>query len=116
MLSSSVLDRAITQSNEKKLQVTSNDIKYYENFIELQSLELACFVLAVCNVVIVTEDWFCDPNLLRLLQTSEMLLPNMNSVLAATNSGSSSVGLDEMTQQLNSYEHHPHLSKFLWGL
>lgn len=63
-----MLDRAIAVSAEKKT-ATSNlvgaDFKYYENYVELQSLELACFLLAVCNVVIVLEDWFCDPNLLR---------------------------------------------------
>jgi len=37
----------------------------HENFIELQSIELACFVLSVCNVVLLTEDWFTDPNLFR---------------------------------------------------
>lgn len=61
LLSGSVLDRTINM-DKKHL---SNDFKYYENFIEMQSIELACFVLSVCNVVIVLEDWFFDPNLFR---------------------------------------------------
>lgn len=68
-MSASVLDRTITQSLDKKQQSgvgpNAADFKYYENYIELQSLELACFVLSVCNVVLVAEDWFCDPSLLR---------------------------------------------------
>lgn len=61
LLSGSVLDKTI-KMDKKYL---SNDFKYYENYIELQSIELACFVLSVCNVVLVTEDWFIDPNLFR---------------------------------------------------
>lgn len=43
----------------------NNDFKYYENYIEMQSIELACFILSVCNVVVVLEDWFFDTNLFR---------------------------------------------------
>ena len=71
----------------------SNDFKYYENYVELQSIELACFVLSVCDVVIVLEDWFFDPNLFRLLQTAEMLMPH------------NSLSLQEEYQ----LEHHPHI-------
>ncbi len=56
------------------------DFKYYENFAELQSIELACFVLSVCDVLLVVEDWFTDPNLFRMLQTAEMLAPNMHTL------------------------------------
>lgn len=73
LLSSSILDKAI---NLDKKHITS-DFKYYENFIEMQSIELACFILSACNVVLVAEDWFMDPNLFRILQTAEMLMPNM---------------------------------------
>ncbi len=73
LLSSSVLDKAI---NTDKKHLT-HDFKYYENFIEMQSIELSCFILSVCNVVLVTEDWFVDPNLFRILQTAEMLMPHI---------------------------------------
>jgi protein SMG9 len=74
ILSSSVLERSI--NSERKH--TNNDFKYYENFIELQSIELVCFILTVCDVVLVAEDWFTDPNLHRVIQTAEMLMPNMH--------------------------------------
>lgn len=66
--------------NNKKQSTNSSsngsDFKYYENFIEMQSIELACLMLSICNVVLVTEDCFIDPNLFRLLQTAEMLMPS----------------------------------------
>ena len=76
-----------------------NDFKYYENYMEIQSIELACFILSVCHVVLLTEDWFLDVNLFRILQTAEMLMPS---------SSPSSLGSqqDEYT-----FDHHPHLSK-----
>ena len=85
LLSSSVLDKNIN-ADKKHL---GNDFKYYENYIEMQSIELACFILSVCNVVLIAEDWFVDPNLFRLLQTAEMLMPNMsaNSTTSNTNGG-----------------------------
>lgn len=72
LISGSVLDKTIS-TDKKHL---NNDFKYYENYVEMQSIELACFVLSVCNVVIVLEDWFFDPNLFRLIQTAEMLMPH----------------------------------------
>lgn len=70
-MSSSVLDKTI--NSDKK-----HDFKYSENYIEIQSIELVCFVLTVCDVVLVAEDWFTDPYLYRLIQTAEMLMPNMH--------------------------------------
>lgn len=77
LLSSSLLDKAIGMDNKKQnANSNSSDFKYYENFIEMQSIELACLMLSICNVVLVTEDCFIDPNLFRLLQTAEMLMPS----------------------------------------
>ena len=81
-----MLERAI--NTERKH--TNNDFKFYENFIELQSIELVCFILTVCHVVLVAEDWFTDPNLYRVIQTAEMLMPNLP-------------GTDEYV------EHYPHM-------
>lgn len=61
LLSGSVLDKTINM--DKKY--FNNDFKYFENYVELQSIELACFILSVCNVVLLAEDWFTDPNLFR---------------------------------------------------
>lgn len=74
LLSASVLDKNISQSEQSKKAL---DLKYHENNVHMQSIELACFCLSVCNVVILVEDWFFDPNLIALVHTAEMLLPNM---------------------------------------
>lgn len=71
----------------------------------MQSIELACFVLSVCNVVILAEDWFTDPNLFRVIQTAEMLMPNMNSIMS---SGQQASGTPSTLDQDLIYEHHPH--------
>ncbi len=96
-----MLDKTIVQADKKHFHI---DFKYFENYVEIQSIELACFVLSVCNVVIVAEDWFTDPNLFRLLQTAEMLMPNMNNSVQQNNSTAGSSQADDLN-----YEHHPHL-------
>ena len=100
LMSGSVLDKTIAQADKKHFNV---DFKYFENYIEIQSIEITCFILSVCNVVLVAEDWFSDPNLFRLLQTAEMLMPNMNT---AYSQNTSTNQVDDLH-----YEHHPHLGK-----
>ncbi len=97
LLSGSVLDKAISVEKKYSSSSSSVDTKFYENSIEIQSIELACFILAVCNVVIMTEDWFTDMNLFRVIQTAEMLIPNLAS------SGSDN--------DLSQIENRPHFSK-----
>ncbi|XP_063230147.1 nonsense-mediated mRNA decay factor SMG9 isoform X2 [Bacillus rossius redtenbacheri] len=46
-----------------------------ESSTELQSMQLAAFLLSVCHVVVLVQDWFLDPNVLRFLQCAEMLKP-----------------------------------------
>lgn len=89
-MSSTILDKAIRY--EKKH--SSHDFKYYENLIELQSIELACFLMNICNVLIICEDWFTDMNLYKLLQTAEMLMPNQQ---------------DDFNMTTASAENYPHL-------
>ena len=36
-----------------------------ETNLELQSLQFAAFLFSVCHVIIFTQDWFVDPNLVR---------------------------------------------------
>lgn len=91
-----MLDKAI--STDKKYSM-NDDSKFHENSVEIQSIELACFILAVCNVVIVAEDWFTDLNLFRLIQTAEMLIPNITANLTVSQTN------DEPT----AIENHPHL-------
>ncbi|CAI6349731.1 unnamed protein product [Macrosiphum euphorbiae] len=44
---------------------------------EMISLQLAAFLLSVCHVVLLVQDWFFDPNIFKILQTAEMLKPAM---------------------------------------
>jgi GTPase SAR1 family protein len=48
---------------------------YIDNILELQTLEIIAFILAVCHVVLIVEDQFADPYLYRLLQLAEILRP-----------------------------------------
>ena len=59
-MSASVLDYLI--HHDKKYPA---EFSTAENCIEMQSLQLATFMMTVCNVVIVVQDWFADANLLR---------------------------------------------------
>nr|CAG4646614.1 EOG090X0EPT [Macrothrix elegans] len=45
--------------------------------VEVQSLQLLSFLYCICHVLIVVQDSLADPNLIRLLQTAEMLKPNL---------------------------------------
>ncbi|XP_050429958.1 nonsense-mediated mRNA decay factor SMG9 [Adelges cooleyi] len=44
---------------------------------EMVSLQLTAFLLSVCHVVLIVQDWFFDPNIFKILQTAEMLKPPM---------------------------------------
>ena len=58
---------------------------FIDNILELQTLEIIAFILAVCHVVLVVEDQFADPYLYRLLQLAEILRPvlkrNSNEII-----------------------------------
>jgi len=41
-----------------------------------QNLQHVTFLMTVCHVVLVVQDWFTDPALLNLLLTAEMLKPS----------------------------------------
>ena len=103
--------------DKKSGSFSNNDFKYYENFIEIQSIELACFVLSVCNVVLLTEDWFIDPGLFKILHTAEMLMPNISFGLgsAATTTSNNNSGSNSASNSDEIYsEHHAHLGKCIY--
>lgn len=83
VLSSSVLDRLIR--NDKKIPA---EYSTAENCIEMQSLQQAAFLMTVCHVVLVVQDWFIDTSLIRFLQTAEMLKPSTPSSNHDSNSSS----------------------------
>jgi len=124
ILCSSMLERAIlidkqyskmnnsSGSNSTAPQNSnSNEFKYYENLVEIQSIELTCFVLSVCQVVIVMEDWFSDTNLFRLLQTAEMLMPNLTSIGNSVLAGNERGAVLNMQDDMGSLHQYPHLCK-----
>ena len=57
--------------------------KHADNYAEVQSIEISCFVLSVCDVVLLAEEWFTDASMFRLLQTAEMLMPRLTANLQA---------------------------------
>lgn len=63
MLSGDIMEK-ITQETKKILPPCSVDIAT-DNVMEVQSLQIAAFILSVCHVVLVVQDWFFDPNILR---------------------------------------------------
>ncbi|XP_066280720.1 nonsense-mediated mRNA decay factor SMG9-like [Branchiostoma lanceolatum] len=70
ILSASVLDQLI--HHDRKLPP---EVGLAENWAEVLSLQLTAFLMTVCHVVVVVQDWFTDLNLYRFLQTAEMLKP-----------------------------------------
>ncbi|XP_060064570.1 nonsense-mediated mRNA decay factor SMG9-like [Ylistrum balloti] len=74
VMSSSVLDRMIR--HDKKI---GSEYSTAENCIEIQSLQQAAFLMNVCHVVLVVQDWFTDTSFLRFLLTAEMLKPSSPS-------------------------------------
>ncbi|CAF0798104.1 unnamed protein product [Didymodactylos carnosus] len=56
-------------------QLNDPNSMYIDNMIELQSIEIACFIMSVCHVVLIIEDQFADPYIYRLLQLAEILRP-----------------------------------------
>lgn len=74
ILSASVLEQFI--KNDKKV---STEFTTVENYMEVQALQQTAFLMTVCHIIIVVQDWFTDTSLLRFLQTSEMLKPSTPS-------------------------------------
>jgi hypothetical protein len=55
------------------------------------------------------EDWFSDMNLFRLIQTSEMLMPNINSIASSLLSTDLEIN-SSSSSSLNNLIDYPHLS------
>ena len=73
-LSPSILDYLIRQERKLPQEFTSA-----ENFVEMQSLQIASFLMTVCHVILVSQDWFTDLTFLRSLLTAEMLRPQTHT-------------------------------------
>ncbi|XP_076756945.1 nonsense-mediated mRNA decay factor SMG9 [Xylocopa sonorina] len=75
ILSGSTIDYSAPYDQKK----STPDFVNVETNLELQSLQFAAFLFSVCHVIIFVQDWFVDPNLVRFLQTAEMLKPSSTS-------------------------------------
>lgn len=76
--SPSILDRLI-QTDKKN----STEFSTLENTVEIQSLQIAGFLMTICHALVVVQDWFVDAGLLRTLQTAEMLKPSSPAFISA---------------------------------
>ncbi len=70
LMSGAVLDRVIVQAEKKYSEFGSA-----ENTLEVQSLQLLGFLMNICHVIIVVQDWFCDEDQLFQLKIAESLKP-----------------------------------------
>ncbi|KAG5880513.1 hypothetical protein JTB14_003972 [Gonioctena quinquepunctata] len=71
----SVLEDLI-KSESKRTNLVSEFIPL-ENSGEIQGLQLTAFLMSVCHVLILAQDWFFDSNVVRFIQTAEMLKPTI---------------------------------------
>ncbi|KAK7066530.1 smg-9, nonsense mediated mRNA decay factor [Halocaridina rubra] len=93
LLSPSIMDRIITQ--EKKFTSEYNST---ENLMEVESLQLLTLVMSISHVVILVQDSGVDANLIRLLQTCEMMKPSSFSASSSSSSSSAPTGVDGFRQ------------------
>ncbi|KXJ23158.1 protein SMG9 [Exaiptasia diaphana] len=96
LLSPSILDHLI--HHERNIP---SDYSSPENYHEMQSLQIVTFLLTVCHVILVVQDWFTDVNLLRLLRSAEMLKPSSVPHSSSHESSSGSNAAD------NAEDHYP---------
>ena len=69
ILSSSFLEQSIPYDRKSSGDYIGS------SSVEIQSLQLAAFLLTACHVLIVVQDWFTDTHIYKFLQTAEMLKP-----------------------------------------
>jgi len=80
LMSAAIAEIAITHSKDAyKENMAKLDSLCIGTSIEVQSLQLLSFLYCICHILIVVQDSLADPFLIRLLQTAEMLKPNLSS-------------------------------------
>ncbi|XP_050548646.1 nonsense-mediated mRNA decay factor SMG9-like [Daktulosphaira vitifoliae] len=72
-----ILSSSIAYSASQKRVGQSMDSSGVINDNEMVSLQLTAFLLSVCHIVLLVQDWFFDANIFKILQTAEMLKPPM---------------------------------------
>ncbi|CAH1159877.1 unnamed protein product [Phaedon cochleariae] len=68
----------LIKSESKRTNLVSEFIPL-ENSGEIQGLQLTTFLMSVCHVLLLVEDWFLDSNIVRFIQTAEMLKPTISN-------------------------------------
>lgn len=78
VLSPSLMDISVLQRKTAPIYDTTGINKSSAEYasLEIHSLQLSAFIFSVCHVVLFVQDWFIDPNLIRFIQTTEMLKPS----------------------------------------
>ncbi|KAL1506713.1 hypothetical protein ABEB36_006025 [Hypothenemus hampei] len=76
-LSVAVLDELIESENKRTNLI--NDFVSLENSGEIQGLQYTAFLMSVCHILLVVQDWFFDSNIVRFIQTAEMLKPTISN-------------------------------------
>nr|CAG4642086.1 EOG090X0EPT [Eurycercus lamellatus] len=78
LLSAALAERELTSGFSKEYcKDNLSNSSCVGTLVEVQSLQLLSFLYCICHVLIVVQDSLADPNLIRLLQTAEMLKPNL---------------------------------------
>ncbi|KAL1458575.1 hypothetical protein WDU94_008713 [Cyamophila willieti] len=78
ILSPSLMDLSVMQRKTSPIYdapgVNKSSAEYAS--LEIHSLQLSAFIFSVCHVVLFVQDWFIDPNVVRFIQSTEMLKPS----------------------------------------
>ncbi|KAF5282212.1 hypothetical protein FQR65_LT02909 [Abscondita terminalis] len=72
-----VLDEFIR--SETKVSNMVSEFLPLENSGEIQGLQMTAFLMSICHVLILVQDWFFDSNVVRFIQSAEMLKPTISN-------------------------------------
>jgi len=73
-VSASILDEYI--KNGQNNPTICSDISEPETWVYISSLQILTFLIAVCDYVIIVNDWILDFDLIKLLSTAIMIVGN----------------------------------------
>ncbi|CAG9762574.1 unnamed protein product [Ceutorhynchus assimilis] len=66
-------------NSENKRTNLVNDFIPLENSGEIQGLQYTAFLMSVCHILLLVQDWRFDCNVVRFLQSAEMLKPTKSN-------------------------------------
>ncbi|XP_044750959.1 protein SMG9 [Coccinella septempunctata] len=72
-----IMDDLVENDNKRSNLVS--ELVQCENSGEIQALQITSFLMTVCHIFIVVQDWFFDSNTCRFIQASEMMKPTMTN-------------------------------------